>query len=522
MSAIAANPELQRNCRIQLRRSRMIACAVISAAVSLSLITINRFTPSQQIRDLFTQIFMLQALVLVIGGSIYCLQSVQREKDQNTFDFQRVTRLSPLTLAIGKILGAPSLMYFVALCLMPVALWAGFAGGVSILIILQMYVVLFLGAFTFHAFAVLVSMILEKGTSAGAMFFFLWAIGFGAIDSNNSAYQSGPLAIHALGPFWPYNLANPATPYPGPMPSESRYMVGPTNDIFFGVSVPHVAVLIVLYLTFTACFLLALARNIKRDPSVYEIFRPIQAFAFSLYLNFLVLGFLRWVGGNWNRVAPPVNTEWVSYPVSAGAAESTFLVFSLFIFLMLGFTLLRSRERVRHIVREFGNSSVGWLTALWPSPYLFVGMFLCGGAILFMIRVRQAPEQNWSLGLGFLQVAFAGAWLARDFVYLQWMRLRRIRRPIITGLLFLIVFYTCTAVVFGALGLFKGSSEAIAAIFIPGAVFGLDLANWEAHQSQWFVTLALVLAQSLLFAWLQLNELRDLAAPKSTTVAAKT
>jgi hypothetical protein len=41
-----------------------------------------------------------------------------------------------------------------------------------------------------------------------------------------------------------------------------------------------------------AWFLLALSRNIKRDPSIYEIFRPVQAFALALYLNFLVLGFL--------------------------------------------------------------------------------------------------------------------------------------------------------------------------------------------------------------------------------------
>jgi hypothetical protein len=494
----------------------MLAVAVICAAVSLSFVAVNRFSPTRDMLQLFSTIFLLQAAALVIGGSIYCLQSVQREKDQNTFDFQRITRLTPLQLALGKVLGAPALMYLAVLCMMPVALWAAFVASVDVGIILQMYFLLLLGAATFHCFAVLVSMVLEKGTSAGAMFFFLWALGVTAIDGN-STYQPGPLAVHAIGPFWPYNLLEAGTPsvntFPSP-PPPSPHVTGPTTDLFFGMVISHAAVLTVLYVTLAAWFLLALARNIKRDPSVYEIYRPVQAFALSLYLNFLALGFLRWVVVSFTYPGPDSNGIWQTREVGAGEAETTFLVFTLGIFALLGLTLLRSRERARRILRELGGSSADWLAAVWPAPYLVAGAMLSGVAILFMIRTKAAPQLDWSFGLGAVQVGFGAAWLARDFIYLQWMNVRRTRRPLIAGVLFMIVFYACVGIVLSTLDLFDRGSSSIAAIFIPSAVFGIDAAIWSAQQAQWLVALALLLAQAVGFAWLQRRELKHLAAMK--------
>jgi hypothetical protein len=278
--------------------------------------------------------------------------------------------------------------------------------------------------------------------------------------------------------------------------------------------ISHAAVLTVLYVTLAAWFLLALARNIKRDPSVYEIYRPVQAFALSLYLNFLALGFLRWVVVSFTYPGPDSNGIWQTREVGAGEAETTFLVFTLGIFALLGLTLLRSRERARRILRELGGSSADWLAAVWPAPYLVAGAMLSGVAILFMIRTKAAPQLDWSFGLGAVQVGFAAAWLARDFIYLQWMNVRRTRRPLIAGVLFMIVFYACVGIVLSTLDLFDRGSSSIAAIFIPSAVFGIDAAIWSAQQAQWLVALALLLAQAVGFAWLQRRELKHLAAMK--------
>jgi len=517
---MAFNPELFRNTRIQLRPGRMLAAAAICAAVSLTFVAVYRSSGAINPQGLLGMIFLIQAAVLVIGGCIYCLQSVQREKDQNTFDFQRITRLTPFELATGKVLGAPVLTYFVVLCLMPLALWAAFVERVGVLTILEMYVVLLLGAVVFHCFAVLVSMVLQKGTSAGAMFFFLWAIGLTSIDNAN--FYGGSLAIHGIGPFWPYNLVNSSAGFPPTPPPDLPFVNGPTTDLFFGIRVPHVAVLLVLYTTLAAWFLLALARNIKRDPSVYEIYRPVQAFALALYLNFLVLGFYRWMVGTYNQPQPRFGGSgtWQFHPVAAQAAESTLLVFSLAIFLFLGMTLLRNRERARRFLREFGSSSADWLAAIWPAPYLVAGIALCGVAQMAMIQSKLPNDSQWNLGLGALHAAFGAAWLARDFLYLQWMNLRRARRPLIAACLYWVVFYACVTVVLSTLHMFDSASGSIAAIFIPSAGLGVDAASWAARQSQWITSLVLLVVQALAFAWLQRRELKRLAATGSAAALA--
>jgi hypothetical protein len=504
------NPELVRNCRIQLRRNRMLAAAVICAAVSLSLVSYYELSTDAGPRGLLQVIFLLQALVLVIGGSIYCLQSVQREKDQNTFDFQRITRMTPFELAIGKVFGAPALTYFAVFCLMPVALYAAVASSLPLASILQIYLVLFLGAVTYHCFAVLISMVIERGASAGAMFFFLWAVGATSIDLG-AEYQQGPLALRAVGPFWAYSLIAPAAPFP-PSP-DSPYAARPGQDLFFGAPVSHVAVLTVLYVTFAAWLLLAVVRNIKRDPSIYEIYRPYQALGLALYLNFLVLGFLRWMAGQYTQLGPRANTGfWQFRPISGGRVEDTFLGFSVAIFAILGLALFRNRDRARRYLREVGSSAAGWWAAVWPAPLLAGGMALAAAGMLGMIHARRGEAEDWSLSMGAFQAAFMAAWLARDFIYLQWMNLRRARRPLMTGIIYLGVFYVCAGVVLGALGLFGMENRAVAAIFVPWAAFGLDLPTWLANRGPWLGAWALVIGQAAAFAWLQLRELKDLAA----------
>jgi hypothetical protein len=121
-----ANPELLRNARIQLRPGRAIAAAIICAAISLTIWYSFESHGSDQTAafdaiTMFKFILQMQVFVLLIGGGIYELLTVHREKELNTFDYQRVTRLSSFELAVGKLFGAPILTYFIVLCLMPIA-----------------------------------------------------------------------------------------------------------------------------------------------------------------------------------------------------------------------------------------------------------------------------------------------------------------------------------------------------------------------------------------------------------------
>jgi len=519
VSALTFSPELLRNGRIQLRRGRIVAVVVICAALSLSaaayyfhsatVVVPGGAVVSSPALDLLRTMILFQVAVLLIGGGIYCLQSVHREKELNTFDYQRITRLKPIELTLGKLLGAPALTYLIVLCLMPVTLVAAFVAQISIWTLLQIYLILLLGSITYHALALLLSLFSPAGSFAGAILFFLILVGMSSLDF---ATGFSVFAMRQLSPFFVSELFA-SRPTRNPFAT-----LAPLQDMFLGASVPHVLVLVVLYLTFSGFFLLALTRNIKRDPSVYEIYAPWQGLAFVLYLNALVLGFFRWTIPQFTTrppggVAGPSLPRLEFRPISAGAAEVTFLGIGLWLFAIFGLALLRNRERVRRRIRQHGAEASGWWAAIWPSPYLLAGAMVTGCAILGMIRSKVEEYGNWNFSVGVLQVAFFALWLARDFEYLQWMNLQKGRRPLVSGVLYLIIFYVCVSAFMVAFNLYRPIAAPYRAIFVPSAAFGLDATAWMSARGLWAGALLLLIIETLVFVWLQRRELQELANP---------
>jgi hypothetical protein len=511
VSVSAFNPELVRNTRIQLRRGRMLATATVCFAVSLSCAAFYLSSrtaglpPIENARNLFQLILTFQIVALLIGGGIYCLQSVHREKDLNTFDYQRITRMTPFELAVGKLLGAPALPYFAVLCLMPIACWAAIRAQVPVSILLQIYVLVILGSITYHALALLISLLLERGTSAGGILFFLMFVGMSSIDFSQG---ESAFAAHELSPFFVFTILSPSTR--GVTHGVSDVWGFPNQtDSFFGVQVSHFWVLIVLYATLTGWFLLASARNIKRDPSVYEVYSPVQGFALVLYLNLLLLGFFRWIIPHfeYSRTTGPSTSY---QPLSPATAEGLFLSISLWSFVILGVALLRNRDRVRRRIREYGVRAAGSRAAVWPAPYLFAGAVVAGFGIVGMIRLKLLPQPEWNPGLGLLQASFFATWIVRDLLYLQWMNLRRARRPLVTGVLYLIVFYICASTLFVPLGWYGPMGAPYATIFVPFHAFQLNSETWISATGAWVGALILLLLETLLFAWLQWWELQKL------------
>ena len=447
--------------------------------------------------DLVRTMVILQITVLLIGGGIYCLQSVHREKELNTFDYQRITRLKPIELAVGKLLGAPATTYLIVLCLMPVTLVAAFIAQIPFWILTQIYLILLLGSITFHALGLLLSLLLPRGSSAGSSLFFLAIIGMG------SMFGAGinTFAIHQVSPFFAVELL------PSQGPRNPFAVLPPSEDLFLGTSVPHFLVLLVIYATFSAFFLLAITRNIKRDPSIYEIYAPWQGLVVVLYLNALVLSFFRWT-------TPLFTRSGVQFlPISADNAELTLLIMALWLFAIFGLALLRNRERTRRRIRQYGAAAASWWAAIWPSPYLLAGALITGCAILAMIQYKVQEFGNWNLQVGILEVAFVAIWLARDFQYLQWMNLRKGRRQIVSGVLYLAIFYVCAGACMAAFGLYKPVAAPYRAIFTPSAAFGLNGDAWTSGERLWAGALLLLAIQTFVFVWLKRRELGKLASP---------
>jgi hypothetical protein len=272
--------------------------------------------------------------------------------------------------------------------------------------------------------------------------------------------------------------------------------------VFFGLRFHHVPVLLVLYLTFTGWFLLAVTRNIKRDPSVYELYSPEESLGLLVYVNVLMLGFYRWGSG---AIFSGNNLEAVQ-------TQSFFLATNLALFLVLGLSLLRNRDRMRRRLRELGDAASNWFAALWPLPYVLAGMLLVGFAAVSMIQARHSPKAEWDFALACFRMLFIALWLARDLLYLQWINLTRTKRPLTMGFLYLAVFYVCTSILFSALNLYDTPrGQVITACLSPVKVFSLSAKDWVGQETLWMFALICQIGVAAVFAYLHRQKLLELA-----------
>jgi len=482
------NPELIRNLRIQMRPKRMAIAAAITGIISL--IILPALWPdaahggaSGWGMGYLGSVLVFQSVTVMIGGGIACLQSISREKEQNTFDYQRITRLSPLELTMGKLLGAPSMAYFIGLCLIPAALIALPRSGWNFGDLLDAWILLLFGALAFHSFTVLMSMLLRRSLSTGAVLLFLLFAGIPGIPWTTLVLTRG---VHGVG--------------------------GTHNITFYGVQLPFTPFFSFVYASFAAWFILALERNIKRDPAMYELLTPLQALGFAGWQNFIFIG---------------------AYPLAAYSpdlAQVSSMWVNVTVFFALGLVLLRNRDRARRRLRELGEQGLTWLEAFWPAPYILIGVLATGFLPLLLAPKQQTPAVSaylhtapLNMPLFLFRLVFFGLWICRDLLYLQWMNLRPGRKPLLRAILYAFVYYTALFVLFfvhGATNIQPGES-AFQSIFVPVRVLVMDAASWNSATGTWFIALLSQVALMYFFAFMHRQELQSLAArPKTFPSAA--
>jgi hypothetical protein len=494
---VLANPELIRNVRAQLRLDRMIACAAICGVLSVvAWFAVIRQYPDGTGRwggDLLRLTIWAQVMVLILGGGFAALQAISREKELNTFDFQRATRLTPWELTSGKLLGAPAFMYFIALCLVPAAAVGAVAAGARLSFVLAGYAILLLGVITLHALALLTSLLVERGAAGTGAVLILLSVWLGPAIFGASGFA---LDLNSLSPFIAYNIMEQTSwaVAPAPRSSANIFLRPSLTDTLFGWPVHHVVVLVVLYLGFTAWFLLAVVRNIKRDPAVYEIFTPAQALGMALWINLIVLGFFRWP-----RFAP-------------FNAENVFLGLNAPLFFALGLGMLRNRDRIRRLGAAMTRAR-RWVAALWPSPYVVAGLLLAGLVPVGFLQWNYGLDPEWDLSLAVFRVAMIAAWVTRDLLFLQWMNLQRGSRPLRRGLLYLIVYYVCAGVVLTTLHAWAFGDPvgmATSGVFLPAMVLSLSRSAWTSGWSLWAAALGVQIAAGAVLCGLQSRKLAEL------------
>lgn len=510
--SLFANPEIVRNARIQLRPRRMISaaalCAAISVAIGYAFAKSADGLAGGNGSGFLHVILIIQALVLVIGGGIACLHAIQREKDQNTFDFQRLTRLSPLELTIGKLFGPPLMAYFVFLCFIPAAIVGAVASRSSWTIVLAAYVLLILGSIVYDAFALVISLFLRRGTVTWAILFFIAVVAYGSAGNWYTPY----LAFGSISPFAAVDLAKIGS---WSMASTTMRVGGQTytisngfHDLFFGISVHHALVLFIFYATILAWLIPAIARNIKRDPTAYELYTPAQALGFLCYLNFILFAFFRW----------KFSIEQIGFSrnLTPLQSQSVLLGINIVLFFIFGFILLRNRNRMRRRLHSIEAGPIA-LESIWPAPYILLGAILVGAAMIIVIQWKRDPSLEWSLAVAIFRVIYFAVWISFDLLFLQWMDLRRGRHPLPLGVLYLNVYYVCAGLVVGALHL---TQNPFTAIFLPTPLWELNTALWSAKPAEWFVALLVVIAAAIVVVFLQRQQIEELQ-PRPSTVTAE-
>jgi hypothetical protein len=514
VTPIWSNPEFLRNARAQLRPAKVAATACICAALS---IVIGYAVSHQNERPLATgsygwgiQVleitFWLQSLMLAAGGGIACINSIYREKELNTFDYQRVTRMTPLELALGKLFGAPVFTYFVFLCLMPLALFGAVMGKRPFLTVIAAYGVLLVASLTVHTLALLISLLTVRGSHTAAILVLIVLLaGSAARGTSSPTFQ-----VHAFGPFYAAQVVQWGEWEPAGTPVQAGQWEQPWDlDVFFGGEVHHVPLLLVIDMMFAGWFLLALVRNIKRDPNYYEIYSPVQALGFAMFLNLLFVAFFRW-----NRAtrATPIDSQ------------ALLLTLNILVFFFLGLGAIRNREKVRRILRtrEGGPS---WLDSAWPAPLVLAGTVAAGLMIVLGVTLGRDPQVEWNVNFALFRVLFFAAWLTRDMQFLQWMNLRRSKHPLVIGVLFLMIFYVCVTILLAPLRIF-GLPEraAFSAFFFPSPIHFLDHSAWVLRPAIWTAAFVAQWFLIAVFIGLQKKTIDEMnsPAPAATPIPAQT
>ncbi|HEV2288022.1 MAG TPA: hypothetical protein VGR81_03625 [Candidatus Acidoferrales bacterium] len=505
-----SNPEIIRNARIQLRPRKLLIAGGLSLALSAALVYASLHsadkTPDYP-GSLLHVILIIQCVVLVFGGGIACLHAVQREKDQNTYDSQRLTRLSPWGLTLGKLFGPPLMADFIFLCFLPAALIGAVQIHSNWTILFVTYVLLIFGAIVFDALALVISLYLRRGTVTWAILAFLfitYAASGGSIPFAPYFHLGpiGPFITVDLPAHASWSMADTAINI-GP---RSFTVPNPFHDVFFGVSVHHAVVLPFIYITLLAWFLLAAVRNIKRDPENYQLYTPAQALGFIYYLNFILFSFF-----GWNSIQDPKSF------LSPLSTQSLLLSLNIPLFFIFGMLVLRNRVQVRRRLHAAEAVPTG-LDFLWPVPYIFAGVIVVGAAMIGIMEWKRNPALEWSLALAIFQVIFFAVWLSVDLLFLQWMNLRRGRHPLALGVLTLAVYYVCVTIIVSALHL---NDRAFTAILLPTPLFILKSSLWTTQVAEWLVALAAEAAVALFFALLCRRQLAELQPhPSSISINA--
>jgi len=468
MLQIWSNPEFVRHRRAELCPVRAITVAAIVLAICV-LVGLVCWSSQQQTianlrravdqfgtdawkerlagaeRDLAWKTWLLfykwlvgiQGTALTFWTLFSCSQSISGERDRKTWDFQRVTRLTPAEILIGKLLGEPVLIYFAVLCATPVTLIAGLASGLAFSTVMSVFLFLLLTSLFLGLAGMWLSTLLESRTRGVGL---IGALGLYFITGLSVAMRDSGLP--GLAAFSPLMVFLGLLPLANDEPSHSIL------PLLFGIPVPWLLMCAVLCGSFGAWLVLMLLRNLKRD---YSEIRPLsrwQAVGCAAFLNFLIYALLK----------PPHYFGFASGDQSVVWFANARLLAPLVvgingpILFLAGLATLTPQERLKVWQRKraageapaFADDGLPWP---WLATSAIVAYVLM---VLGLLAWSHAlPLEAGTLQTAALQLLVVLVFVTRDVLFLQWCILTRLRQPVVKGFLYLCLYYASAFVLAG-------------------------------------------------------------------------
>ncbi len=199
------NPELIRNVRSGLSRNKLILLVLLTlAACAFNIILciaseapsryLRRSINAEEIAAAFRYAFFIAAGVQLglLGLSSIALVSaaVAGERDLKTWDLQRMTPMSPLAMAWGKLVGSNAAVWVVVLSSFPAQAVSVMAGGVGLGTLLQVWLLVLAGGLLSGAFVLAVSAACENRRNAVVLSLLAMSV-FGGVSLFGLGSQAG-------------------------------------------------------------------------------------------------------------------------------------------------------------------------------------------------------------------------------------------------------------------------------------------------------------------------------------------
>ena len=427
------NAELLRYVRSELRPARVaVIMGGTLGGVLLMALFISAQTASSKLytraywQDVYGAIFVASSMILVLWSLLNASQAVVSERTQRTFDFWRTTRLSPMTLAVGKLFGAPIGAWLQFATALPVAVLLGALGGFSVITIIGSFLVVGLCNVTLSALSLCLSMRAQDSRRA-TMVMLMLAVGLiPSLSSMRLAYGAGDfVALNA------WSALNPTAALAG------WHEGAVVKVLLFGRAVPSLLVTVAFCAVVIAWSFTALVRSIKLEPDQNSLFSPLQVVAISVCVFFYSYAAYR----PWAMIATEHGVEeHGSLPALLAIGIATTLVCLYFTVV----STLLSRDNLRHRLRvsQPQQIAVGLI-----SPWLatsFIGLIAAVWALSGYRGLFAGETLQWSGIIG-MYLAIA-AYAVRDGMFLQWMIAQRVKAPVLKGSVLLACYYAGSGV----------------------------------------------------------------------------